>query len=127
MYKNDMNSGWEWKHLYSWTMCGPWRKWCIPGAILGLLAFIFLNLLLVLFKDSPDKKQMVFSVCGFIFRPLSFIYNSDFIRRNELTFVFLVVSFVVYGIIAGLCGKMLCVFLQSAIPSQSKKHKRKAS
>lgn len=97
----------QWKLLYYWVLAGKWRRWCIPGAIFSIAAFILLSFLQFALKDYPVAVEIVKSIVRFLLQPISFLVQFEFFREPVFGFSIVFGWFALIGAIAGAIARIL--------------------
>ena len=93
-----------WGH---WVMVGRWRRWIVPGAASGAVAFIVLVVLLYVTSGFPSVHRAVNLCFHFFVIPLKMMIEYTFVGQYKFIYVHwgkvLFAWFVLFGASIGAC------------------------
>jgi hypothetical protein len=107
VYAPGMMDGWH------WVMVGKWRRWIVPGAAGGAVAFIVFIVLLYVTSGFPRVYRAVNLCFNFFVIPLKMIIEHTFVGQCKFIYVHwgkvLFAWFVLLGVSIGACIGVVCM------------------
>ena len=111
------------KQVWHWVSVGRWRRWCIPGAILGAATPFVLSVLSVMFRDNQKVSDVLIAVRDWLTAPLRIVLYRTFLREYDFLFkyypILVIIWFVLLGVMGGLLIGLVCKFWVSFNDSEN--------